>query len=73
MHPNVEIQEILPFVHYDIKDPLLFHAHHRYINATSPLLHDALSERVVQNAGAPHYSIKGDTLHLKLRQCLCFC
>ena len=49
--------------YYDIKDTLLFLEHLRYITTTSPLHHNALAERVVQNAGA-HTITSRETLFI---------
>ena len=46
--------------------------HHRYITTTSPLHHDALAERVVQNARV-YINASRETLHLTLCQGLCSC
>ena len=54
--PNAILPKCVSTYHHT-KDPLLF----PYIIATSPLHHDALAKRVVQNAGA-HTITSGETL-----------
>ena len=54
--PNAILPKCVSTYHHT-EDPLLF----PHIIATSPLHHDALAERVVQNAGA-HTITSGETL-----------